>query len=514
MPKTKTKKRKTKPALPAANGNGVAVYQQARPPLGVVSSTGSYFGAFALGGRSFVPTPYNPDDLARRKGIKIYRDMLRDEQVKAALSAKKFAVLSTGWEVHLPDTDEASDTTLTEYKDFVEFNFNEMKGSFDGKILDILTGLAYGFSCSEKEYWSIDYGPFKGKWGLKNLRTRPPDELQFEVDSAGDLTKNGVWQNMVKMPSDKFVIYSHANSFGNYYGESDLKSAFNAWWVKTNLFRVLPISMERFAEPIAIASFEGTELQADQRSDLESFLKNLQSRSGIVLPKSIELKLMEPSKDVGSQYKIVLDYCDQLIRMAILMPSLMGMSSEQQVGSLARSQTEFDIFLMIISQLRRELQTAINEQIVKPLLDFNYEIEHGQYPCFKFKEVTEEAKQNQYQLFLMGLTAGALTKGPEDENALRDLINMQPLPQEITDQQEEIEQAKMDNELEMAKMGPMPMVGPNGNGGPVPPNGNGNGNQPPSKKPPPTKPGAENYAAFSEEQEAELIEYVRTLRAD
>jgi len=72
----------------------------------------------------------------------------------------------------------------------------------------------------------------------------------------------------------------------------------------------------------------------------------------------------------------------------------------------------------------------------------------------------------------------------------------------------------MDNELEMAKMGPMPMVGPNGNGGPVPPNGNGNGNQPPSKKPPPTKPGAENYAAFSEEQEAELIEYVRTLRAD
>src|ERR1051325_11837754 len=104
MAKVKTKKRKTKPALPAANGNGVAVYQQARPPLGVVSSTGSYFGAFALGGRGFVPTPYNPDDLARRKGIKIYRQMLQDEQVKAALSAKKLAVVSTGWAGDLPDT--------------------------------------------------------------------------------------------------------------------------------------------------------------------------------------------------------------------------------------------------------------------------------------------------------------------------------------------------------------------------------------------------------------------------
>jgi len=71
------------------------------------------------------------------------------------------------------------------------------------------------------------------------------------VDSAGDLTKNGVWQNMVKMPSDKFVIYSHSNSFQNFYGESDLKAAYNSWWVKTNLFRVLPISMERFAERLA-----------------------------------------------------------------------------------------------------------------------------------------------------------------------------------------------------------------------------------------------------------------------
>src|SRR5678815_5921630 len=125
----KTKRRKTKPALPAANGNGVQVYQQARPPLGVVSSTGSYFGSFVLGGRSFIPTPYNPDDLARRKGIKIYREMMRDEQVKAALSAKKFAVLSTGWEIHLPETDQDPNATLTEYKEFVEFNFNEMQGN-------------------------------------------------------------------------------------------------------------------------------------------------------------------------------------------------------------------------------------------------------------------------------------------------------------------------------------------------------------------------------------------------
>src|ERR1051325_8379584 len=122
MPKTKTKKNGAgykkrgkgreaeardvvnRPPAPT-NGNGAwKKSQQARPPLGVVSSTGSYFGSYVLGGRAFVPTPYNPDDLARRKGIKIYRQMMQDEQVKAALSAKKLAVVSTGWAGDLPDT--------------------------------------------------------------------------------------------------------------------------------------------------------------------------------------------------------------------------------------------------------------------------------------------------------------------------------------------------------------------------------------------------------------------------
>ena len=243
----------------------------------------------------------------------------------------------------------------------------------------------------------------------------------------------------------------------------------------------------------------------------------MHSRSGIALPKTVEIKPLETGKDIGSQYKVVLEYCDQLIRMGILMPSLMGMSGEQQVGSLARSQTEFDVFVWILDYLRRELETVINEQIVKPMLDFNFEIDHGQYPCFKFKEITEEMKQNQYQLFLAGLTAGALTKGPEDENALRDLINFEPLPQEILDKQAEIDDAKMDGELEMAKMGPLAMMQPpamNGNGaGPKPPaasaNGNGNGNKPPAPK-----PTSENYVRwFNDDTEADIIDYVNSEKA-
>lgn len=510
--KVAAKSRQKRPSAPVP-----ATYQvqpPANPKAGVVSSAGSYFGVSVLGGmRGFVPTPYNPDELAHRKGIRIYRKMyLEDEQVKAALNAKKYAVLSTGYEVRKPELPNGeTDAAVDEYTDFVEFNLNEMKGSFESKLLDMMTAMVYGFSCTEKEFWKIDYGPFEGAWGIKDLKTRPPDDIQFETDTAGDLTANGVWQNMVKMPVWKFIIYSHNGTFGNLYGESDLRAAHRAWWCKDNVMRMLPIALERYAEPVATATYKGI-IDDTQRDELEKFLKNLQSRSGCVLPESIVLDFKMPPQRAGEAFIQPLNYYDQLIRVAIMMPGLMGLSGEQQTGSFARAVKEFDAFLWILNQLRRDMETVINEQLVKPLLDFNYEIEHGMYPSFRFKEVTEEARQRQFELFLMGLSAGALTKGPEDEGKLRDLINFEPLPQEITDQQAEIDQAKMDAELEMAKNGGLmalgaPQPSANGNGaGPQPPkaSGNGNGNQPP-------KPTADKQS-FSAEQEAALIEYVESLR--
>lgn len=403
---------------------------------GIVSSTGSFFGSY--GGRfRFTPSPYNPDDLVQRKGIKIYRKMAQDEQVKAALSAKKYAVLSTGYEVQLPELpegegaeDDEENLAAQEHKEFLEFNFEEMKGSFDSKLLDIMSALTFGFSVSEKIFWSIDYGDFEGKWGLKDLRTRPPDDIEFGVDSYGDLAEDGVWQNGLPLPAAKFLIYSYRNEFGNYYGDSDLRAAYRAYWSKDNMLKLMAVSLERYGEPVAVATYEGL-LTLEQRADIESFLKNLQSRSGILLPKNITLEFKMPPPRAAEAFIPAVNLYDQHIRIAILMPGLMGLSGEQATGSFARAVKEFDVFLWILGQLRRDIETVVNEQLVKPLLDLNYKIEHGMYPKFKFKEVTEEARQRQFELFLMGLGAGALNKGPEDENKLRELINFEPLPEDF-----------------------------------------------------------------------------------
>jgi len=58
---------------------------------------------------SSTPNTYNPDTLAVRKGgLRIYDKMRKDDTIRACLSLKKYAVLSTGWSVD-PAIEEEKD---------------------------------------------------------------------------------------------------------------------------------------------------------------------------------------------------------------------------------------------------------------------------------------------------------------------------------------------------------------------------------------------------------------------
>jgi hypothetical protein len=922
------------------------------PPT--ISSAGSFFGFYGRPhlGSAFLPTPYNPDTLVQRKGLKTYRTMLTDEQVKAALLAKKYAVLSNGYEIQLAqlpesktqpgqppakpgekkppfgqplseeseeangeeagnedelfsrrylspgqngngnkvsngrdlggngfnaeppfngasgegeqflggngaeepveEEEEPRDPLLEaaeEHKEFIEFVFEEMKGSFNSKLLNIMSAVEFGYSVSEKVLQKIDFGDFEGKWGLQDILTRPPEDIEFQIDAYGRLTPNGVMQFGDYLPADKFVIYSHAQQFGNLYGNSDLRAAYrcysddteilteygwkmlsavtiedrvatlnpktdtleyqypsklyayrhqgkmfhqggrfidflvtpnhemwakgeneskfrtipvqdlprhanykrnarwigvepstfdlpdffvdqivanqfgryrerrnyqsmrhipieswlsffgvwlaeghtwqrkdgnkqrivgitqnpgpklelikkwvtdcgfayyehkgtethkasiieicnvqlfeylkrfggsydkfiphelkqlsprllrilydalmlgdgrhnreyctvsrrladdvaeiifkmgyaatisveklkrfgpifvigrnerrigntrvnehidrrewidydgmvyclevpnhivyvrrdgkaawsrNSYWAKDNMLKLMAVSLERYAEPIAVATYKGL-LDGDQRDDLQGFLKNLQSRSGIILPESVVLDFKSPPPRAAEAFIPAINLYDQHIRMAILMPGLIGLSGEQTTGSFARAVKEFDVFLWILGHLRKDIETVVNEQIIKPLIDMNYEVEHGQYPKFKFKEITEEARRAQFELFITGLGSGALTKGPEDEDKLRELIGFEPLPEDF----EPPEQPSPFGNLPFGGPQPPEQQPPQFGG---PPNGNGNGGWPPAEE----EPVDEDEFQFSADQEARLVEFVNKMRS-
>jgi len=370
-------------------------------------------------------TAYNPDELVTKKGLAIYRKMSSDEQVKAALAAKIHAVLSSGYEIQAPELPEEEAEIGKELKDFAEWSFAEMEGHFDSKLKEMMTALTYGFACGEKVFQLIDYGKFDGKVGLKALKFRRPEGIDFETDSYGNLLDDGILQNQKRLPKAKFVRYVYNETFSNPYGESDLRAAFRPWWQKDTELKYMSIALERFGEPVADISHEGA-ITATQRTNLENFVKNVQNRSGLLHDKKIELKFHYPSPRTSEAYIPAINLHDTHIRIAILMPGLMGLSAEQVTGSLARSRTEFETFLNIIGQLRKDVETTINEQVIKELIDMNYEVTGGQYPTFKFKQITEEHKERLLSMWLQAVTSGALKKFPEDEAKFRDVLELAP----------------------------------------------------------------------------------------
>lgn len=76
------------------------------------------------------------------------------------------------------------------------------------------------------------------------------------------------------------------------------------------------------------------------------------------------------------------------------------------------------------------MEANLNEQIVKPLVDMNYDVTDGKYPQFKFKALMAEEKQSQFDAYINGVKSKALTKTREDENFQRKRLGMPLLPED------------------------------------------------------------------------------------
>lgn len=402
----------------------------------------AFVDSYLYGGYS--PTPYNPDDLVAKKGIQVYREMLRDDQVKACIFAKQDAVLASGWEikdVKIAEDDAEGEDSAEETGDYLRFVLEEIDGTVETKIVQMMSGMSYGYSVNEPVFKLIKYGPFEGKIGLRDIKTRKPDGFDFDTDIYGNLLPDGVIQGTRRLPANRFVIYSHREHFSNIYGESDLRAAYAPFWIKENISRFMTMMFERHGMPIPVFQSEGV-LTAQQNAALQNFINNLQAKTGMIIPKGVTVKFEEPGRGAGESFVMCLNYLDRRIGTALMVPQLMGLSAEGQTGSLARSATEFDVFLWIVQRLRADFAALLNEKLFKPLTDLNYEVTDGKYPQFVFKAITEARKRELADMFNAAKNAGTVTVRPKDENRMRELIELEPLSDEEMAQQEAEKEAQ------------------------------------------------------------------------
>lgn len=404
---------------------------------------------------------FNPDEVVTSFGQEKYDEMKNDSQVKSALFLKKLAIVGKGGDIVPPDGE--SDSEITEFVDFSTNDF--MRGSFSRVLVKQLSALDYGFSVGEKIFETIDFGHWKGKIAVRQIKNRPPHSFEeggLKTDEGGNLIE--VVQTgetgPVTINRNKIILYSYNSDFdGDVYGKSDLRAAYVPWNNKTHTRKYWSILRETAATTPAMAFYRdgagGTE-----RQDIFNFLKKLQRKSIGVFPSGTEIEFPKSDNKMASDiYKDSMSYFDKSIARAILIPDLLGFT-DSEFGSRALGTTQLEVFFNIINFLQEELaEEVVFDQYIRQLVDMNFgRQEH--YPRYKFKPAQTEDKLKLIELFLevagkgMPITEKDQIHIREDLNFPKDELGVTIKPKAGPDPEEDEPDAdkddKDDDELQFA----------------------------------------------------------------
>jgi hypothetical protein len=163
--------------------------------------------------------PYTPDDLLKRKDFSILQRMMDDPEISGAINTFKTIRLSSGWEIIASDESDRA----KEIREFVEYNFDYISGSFDDDLNEMLDAVTMGWSLSELVWDILPDGKWAGKINLKALKARNPKYFNVftdDFDTPLQIINRSSMEYGGEYDISKFVVYTWQKQYENVFGKS------------------------------------------------------------------------------------------------------------------------------------------------------------------------------------------------------------------------------------------------------------------------------------------------------
>ncbi len=303
--------------------------------------------------------PYNPDSLYRKRGnYDLYDEMREDDQIKSILQTKKYLMLGSGYSI---DVKDEQDEQQKEIKEFIEKCLTEcIDVDFNKSLFEILTAMDYGVSFSEI-IWKLSDYMGQQKYQIKYIKTRAPHPFLIYQDDVGNIEKleqrTSLHGNIEIKDLTNMIVFPYQMEFDNWFGKSDLKSAYRAWWSKDFIIKAWNIYLDRFGMPLAVGKFDSATTTSEDQTKFQTVLDRIQTKTSITIPKDLELEFLEATRQGDAGYQNAMETYSIQIARSMLMPDLMGLAGAKTGGgSFALGQTQYDMFLKTLEWTRKELQ--------------------------------------------------------------------------------------------------------------------------------------------------------------
>lgn len=328
---------------------------------------------------------YNPK-LEGRNAFPTYEKMRRsDADVAAALLACKLPIRAAECQI-VPGLEE-SDPGYALAKEIAEFVRGNLFGglesptenglpvtqSFESVLENALLCLDFGCAGHE-DLWHVDGDRVR----LRRLAPRLPlTYFRFHVEEDGETLKAleqwGFRGNNfvnVQVPVDKLSLFVVNREGANFFGRSILRPAYQHWYMKSQLYRIDAIGIERNALGVPWIEQGANATPADIKTANTWVTKmTTHENLGISLPPGWRLHLQGIEGRLREPIESMKHHSEMIVRSVLAM--FMGLGTSQ-TGSRALGSVMTDFFYLSLESIARLIADTLTHTTIRRLVSYNY----------------------------------------------------------------------------------------------------------------------------------------------
>lgn len=250
------------------------------------------------------------DSVLRNRGgydLEIYQQVLSDEEVKATFGQRQSAVTSCEWRVE-PGGDRRVDKQAAEH---LEKQLKKLK--WDAITQKMLFGVFYGYAVGEVIYHVED-----GKVAMRKIAVR--DRRRFRYGKDGDLrmlTHSSMFEGV---PCERPYFWDFCCGADHDDEPYGLGLAHWLYWpvlFKRNGIKFWLMFLEKFGMPTGVGKYD-PDASDGERLQLLRAVRAMQADSGIIVPKSMEIDLLEAGRSGTADYAGLFSTMNASIQKAVL----------------------------------------------------------------------------------------------------------------------------------------------------------------------------------------------------
>jgi hypothetical protein len=157
-----------------------------------------------------------------------------------------------------------------------------------------------------------------------------------------------------------------------FYGRSVLRAAYQHWYIKSQIYRIDAISIERNGLGVPTIK-QGPNVSMEDRKAAQQWVQMLAAHesTGLSLPNGWEFLLTGISGRVRDPQASIQHHSEMIMRSVLANFLTLGTT---QTGSRALGSSMRDFFYLSLEAVSRKIDETISNTSIKRLVDYNYDL--------------------------------------------------------------------------------------------------------------------------------------------